>query len=143
MPPATWQVRQVRIEVAAGGRRPYHRVGERATPESKNPDCTRAHFDGCGEHTRPVGQRLAGATPEGVHDMGGNAAEWVHDWYARDIYKTIRDRDPIGGQTGVVRVVRVVRGGSYYDAPVALRSSYRYGLVPMSSFSTVGFRCAR
>ena len=105
-----------------------------------DPDCKRAHFDSCGEHTRPVGERPAGATPEGVHDLAGNAAEWTHDWYSRDIYKTIRDRDPVGAQNGVVRVVR---GGSYYDAPVALRSSYRYGLNPMSSFSTVGFRCAR
>ena len=104
------------------------------------PTCSRAHFDSCGEHTRPVGERPAGATPEGVHDLAGNAAEWVHDWYDRDIYKDLRGRDPVGPQSGVVRVVR---GGSYYDAPETLRSSYRYGLNPTSSFSTVGFRCAR
>jgi len=104
------------------------------------PDCTRAHFDGCGEHTRPIGERPAGATPEGVYDLAGNASEWVHDWYARDIYKMFRDRDPIGAQAGLVRGVR---GGSYYDAPETLRSAYRYALNPISSFSTVGFRCAR
>ena len=104
------------------------------------PDCERAHFDGCGEHTRPVRGRPSGATPEGAHDMAGNAAEWVHDWYVRAIYGQWRDRDPYGGKHGQVRVVR---GGSYYDGPALLRSSYRYGLNPMSSFSTVGFRCLR
>ncbi len=104
------------------------------------PDCTRAHFDGCGEHTRPVGTRPAGATAEGVHDLSGNAAEWVHDWYARDMYEGARNRDPTGAMNGTVRVVR---GGSYYDGPALLRSAYRYGLNPMASFSTVGFRCAR
>ena len=48
--------------------------------------------------------------------------------------------DPSGAAGGVVRGVR---GGSYYDSAQTLRSSYRYGLNPDSSFSTVGFRCAR
>lgn len=104
------------------------------------PTCARAHFDGCGEHTRPVGGRAPGATPEGVRDLAGNAAEWVHDWYGKDTYwRPLRD-DPTGPERGEVRVVR---GGSYYDSPNLLRSTYRYGLNPISGFSTVGFRCAR
>lgn len=104
------------------------------------PDCSRAHFHDCGDHTRPVGKRPDGATPEGVHDLAGNVAEWVHDWYVRGIYAQWNDNDPYGGGNGQVRVVR---GGSYYDPANLLRSSYRYGLNPMSSFSTVGFRCVR
>jgi len=104
------------------------------------PTCERAHFDGCGEHTRPVGRRPAGATPEGVHDLAGNVSEWVHDWYDRYQYvRPLRD-DPLGPEFGRVRVVR---GGSYYDDPTSLRAAYRYGLSPGSGFSTVGFRCAR
>jgi sulfatase modifying factor 1 len=104
------------------------------------PTCERAHFDGCGEHTRPVGGRPNGVTQEGVHDLAGNAAEWVYDWYDRHAYaRRIRD-DPAGPAQGRVRVVR---GGSYYDNPALLRAAYRYGLSPGSSFSTVGFRCAR
>jgi len=100
----------------------------------------RAQQDGCGEHTRPVGSHPAGATPEGVQDLAGNASEWVLDWYARDSYLHTPRHDPVGAEDGIVRVVR---GGSYYDSAHTLRSSYRYGLNPDSSFSTVGFRCAR
>lgn len=104
------------------------------------PTCERAQFDGCWEHTRPVGVRPAGATPEGVHDLAGNASEWVNDWYAKSTYARPFRRDPVGPDHGVVRVVR---GGSYYDGPSVLRAAYRYGLNPSSGFSTVGFRCAR
>jgi formylglycine-generating enzyme required for sulfatase activity len=103
------------------------------------PSCERARFDGCGEHTRPVGERRGGATPEGVEDLAGNAAEWVFDWYAKG-FPAVEGRDPRGPDRGRVRVVR---GGSFYDAPELLRSSYRYGLTPGVGFSTVGFRCAR
>jgi len=104
------------------------------------PSCARAHFDGCGEHTRPVGAHPTGATPEGVHDLAGNVAEWVQDWYDRHEYaRPFRD-DPTGPERGRVKVVR---GGSYYDGPALLRAAYRYGLSPVSGFSTVGFRCAR
>lgn len=106
----------------------------------EQPTCERAHFDGCGEHTRPVGRRPAGATPEGVQDLAGNVSEWVHDWYDRFQYtRPLRD-DPTGPEYGRVRVIR---GGSYYDNPALLRAAYRYGLSPTSGFSTVGFRCAR
>jgi len=104
------------------------------------PTCERAQFDGCGEYTRPVGTRPAGATPEGVHDLAGNASEWIHDWYERQPYSRLGRNNPSGASSGIVRVVR---GGSYYDGSSTLRASYRYGLNPVSSFGTVGFRCAR
>jgi formylglycine-generating enzyme required for sulfatase activity len=104
------------------------------------PTCARAQFDGCWEHTRPVGLRPEGATPEGVHDLAGNASEWVHDWYAKGTYQWPFRSDPVGPDSGRVRVVR---GGSYYDGPSVLRAAYRYGLNPASAFSTVGFRCVR
>lgn len=106
------------------------------------PTCERAHFDGCGEHLRPAGRRPAGATPEGVHDLAGNASEWVHDWYDKKLYKNrgLWRGDPRGPDAGKVRAVR---GGSYYDAATVLRAAYRYALNPTSGFSTVGFRCAR
>ncbi len=104
------------------------------------PTCARAQFDGCGGFTRPVGRGPLGATPEGVHDLAGNVSEWVRDWYARDTYVRPLRSDPLGPEYGLVRVIR---GGSYYDGASVLRSAYRYGLNPTSSFSTVGFRCAR
>ncbi len=107
---------------------------------NQEPSCARAQFDGCWEHTRPVAGRPEGATPEGVHDLAGNASEWVADWYSKWTYLRPGRRDPVGPDNGQVKVVR---GGSYYDGPSVLRTSYRYGLNPMSGFSTVGFRCAR
>jgi formylglycine-generating enzyme required for sulfatase activity len=104
------------------------------------PTCARAQFDGCWDHTRPVAIRPTGATPEGVHDLAGNASEWVLDWYSKFAYARPFRSDPAGPDAGQVRVVR---GGSYYDGPSVLRAAYRYGLNPNSSFSTVGFRCVR
>jgi len=75
-----------------------------------------------------------------VHDLAGNVAEWVQDWYAPGTYWRPFRSDPTGPDRGIVRVVR---GSSYYDSPPLLRASYRDGLNPSSSFSTVGFRCAR
>ncbi len=120
--------------VAAGQTRRRYPWGD------AEPSCARAHFDGCGEHTHPVGAHATGATPEGVQDLAGNVSEWVHDWYDKTAYtRPLRD-DPTGPSVGRVRVVR---GGSYYDNAALLRGSYRYGLSPGAGFSTVGFRCAR
>ena len=60
----------------------------------------------------------------GLYDMGGNVAEWCHDYYsiypvsARDLYV-----DPIGPKQGKFRVVR---GSSWKHASIsALRLSFR------------------
>ncbi|WAS91355.1 formylglycine-generating enzyme family protein [Nannocystis punicea] len=102
--------------------------------------CARAHTYECGGTTAAVGRYPAGASPEGVQDLAGNASEWVADWYDKKAYRQISGRNPIGPPGGEVRVVR---GGSYYDGPGYLRASYRYGLSPQWGYGTVGFRCAR
>ncbi|MBZ5708035.1 formylglycine-generating enzyme family protein [Nannocystis pusilla] len=104
------------------------------------PSCERAHTHECGPATAAVGQRPAGASPEGIHDLAGNASEWVADWYAKQTYRRAFNRNPRGPDRGEVKVVR---GGSYYDGPGFLRASYRYGLSPQWGYGTVGFRCAR
>jgi len=103
------------------------------------PTCERAHMHGCTDATRPVGTAPAGASPWGVHDLAGNAWEWVADWWDDDEYRRPRHtyvpHGPIEGE------VRVVRGGSIYDDDANLRISYRYGLSPEYGYSIVGFRC--
>lgn len=106
----------------------------------ERPTCERARFGGCGDATAAVGAHPAGRSPEGVHDLAGNAAEWVADWYAKDALFTAARNNPTGPTRGFLRVVR---GGSFYEGPGHLRSSYRYGLNPVSGFGFVGFRCAR
>jgi len=76
----------------------------------------------------------------GLHDIDGNVAEWVHDYYS--VYPNGRGktaRDPLGPDAGRHHVVR---GSSWRDAGLSeLRLSYRdYSDKPRND---LGFRVAR
>ena len=76
----------------------------------------------------------------GILNMGGNVAEWVHDFYS--IYSSSASTlllDPIGPEKGEYHVIR---GSSWMDSTVTeLRLSFRdYG---NGSRPDVGFRIAR
>ncbi len=89
----------------------------------------------------PVGSFPDGATPTGLLDMAGNAAEWVADWYDRDEqqfgYKRGAQVNPKGPAFGALG--HVIRGGSYRDGAHWMRAAARRA----SSFAEreVGFRC--
>lgn len=78
------------------------------------------------------------ASPAGLYDMAGNAAEWVNDAYAINA-PAGEPVDPTGPPSGKLHVVR---GSSWMHAGVtALRWTYRdYG---PDARPDVGFRCAR
>ncbi len=81
-----------------------------------------------------------GPNPLGLFNLGGNVAEWIHDYYT--IYpSTSADvaRDPLGPAEGKFHVIR---GSSWMHGTVTeLRLSYRdYGDKPRPD---VGFRIAR
>jgi formylglycine-generating enzyme required for sulfatase activity len=88
--------------------------------------------------TRPVG----GKAPNGfgLHDMAGNAFEWVNDWYSGSYYASSPSTNPPGPATGSNRVVR---GGSWDGDTMILRSSARYGFPPSLMIHDLGFRVAR
>ncbi len=65
-----------------------------------------------------------GASPYGVLDMSGNIWEWTSDLMAEG-----RDR-------------YVVRGGSWLEGPVGVRTTTRIGEWPKSRLPWIGFRCA-
>jgi sulfatase modifying factor 1 len=92
----------------------------------------------------PVESFPDGATPLGLYDMAGNAAEWVADTF--EIDDTGR---PVGyPETAVVNppaktagALHTIRGGSFRDPPMWLRSAARdFTQLPRPAW--VGFRCA-
>jgi formylglycine-generating enzyme required for sulfatase activity len=85
----------------------------------------------------PVGTFPANA--KGLFDLGGNAAEWVHDYYDIPVEESAAATDPLGPGTGEHHVIR---GSSWaHGGPTELRLSFRdYG---DGGRDDVGFRIAR
>jgi formylglycine-generating enzyme required for sulfatase activity len=95
-----------------------------------------------GGQTRPVGQKAGNAF--GLHDMLGNAWEWVGDWFG--LYTPEAQTDPTGAAPGILRVLR---GGSWAsDSCNPLnacypRASLRDGGTVDGAAPARGFRVAR
>jgi formylglycine-generating enzyme required for sulfatase activity len=87
----------------------------------------------------PVGAYPADVSLYGVYDLAGNVREWVADWYQWDYYASAPAHNPAGPTTGVTRVLR---GGSWNDVAVYLRTTVRKNYLPDSYDSNLGFRCA-
>lgn len=94
------------------------------------PTCERAHYADCDPRaTIQVMARPGGATPEGIHDLAGNVAEWVTpNWF-----------EP--GRTPVNDEARRLRGGSFRSDPFFLRAVNRNnGFFRGFQGDDVGFR---
>ena len=101
----------------------------------------RANCDGCGSRwdnrqTSPVGS--FSANEFGLHDVHGNAWEWVEDCH--DDY-TGASSDGRARKTG--GCVPVMRSGSWYAPPGHMRSASRYLQFARDRFHPAGFRVAR
>lgn len=88
----------------------------------------------------PVGSYAGGVSPYGIHDMAGNVAEWIADWYDERYYRHSPDRNPRGPESGRYRVLR---GGSWRSVPFDLRTTDRNHDTPRSLSDVIGFRCAK
>jgi iron(II)-dependent oxidoreductase len=130
----------------AGTRTAYH-GGDRTdcsqsiSNDNKTTGSVRGELDGCGEdRTWPVASRPANAW--GLHDMHGNAGEWVANRYAEDAlahYARGALDYPAQGER------RVVRGGSWDEKTENLRASFRNSKPAVSGqaiYGSIGFRCA-
>ncbi len=80
------------------------------------------------------------ATPLGLYDLGGNAAEWCHDYYSIYPYDAAKVyKDPVGPPEGKHHVIR---GSSWQQSSISvLRSSYR--AYSDGKRNDLGFRVAR
>ena len=88
----------------------------------------RSDYDDGFSSSAPVGEFPP--NPLGIHDLGGNVAEWVHDVYSiHPSSSTAVVTDPFGPNEGELHTIR---GSSWMDSSVSeLRLSYRdYGSQP-------------
>jgi len=75
----------------------------------------------------------------GLFDMLGNASEWVADCARPNYDKAPADGAPFEGRCDT----RIVRGGSYQNLYVGVRSAKRYASAVDERAGTIGFRVAR
>jgi formylglycine-generating enzyme required for sulfatase activity len=88
----------------------------------------------------PVGSRPAGATPEGLLDMAGNAGEWVEDCWTEGGLADGK-ANPLCDQPG--HVEKVVRGGDWSQDAQGLRGAARRKSTGDTREATTGLRCCR
>jgi formylglycine-generating enzyme required for sulfatase activity len=85
-----------------------------------------------------VTEHDAGKSPYGAYDMAGNVWEWVADWFG--YYEHSPDRNPTGPSSGSSKVLR---GGSWHDVALLVRTAFRLFNHPTARYGPIGFRCAK
>lgn len=132
-------------------------VDTRPFPWGDEPfDCTRLNrpvegsCTGQADDTARVGMYPRGASPYGVHDLGGNVFEWVQDRYSEYWYASSPYANPVNRDQGK-KDLFTLRGGSYRDRIAYTRVFHRHwghhgdtvgGDAPYYRNDRVGFRCA-
>jgi formylglycine-generating enzyme required for sulfatase activity len=91
----------------------------------------------------PGGSEPWSQSPTGAHDLAGNVAEWVEDYYGQDGYADLPTVSPARRSRHEGLSERVVRGGSWLDPPFRGRTYARQRIDPVHRAPTIGFRCAR
>ncbi len=81
-----------------------------------------------------------GASAYGVHQMAGNVAEWVADWFDPQYYQSATSYNPEGPAFGQEKVFR---GGSWNEDPEVARSAGRGARAPTHRSYLIGLRCAK
>ena len=95
-----------------------------------------------GERTHEVGTRRPNGW--GLFDMNGNVAEWVHDYYGEDYYRSSPERNPRGPADGEYRILRGGGWDSSAEAMLPTRRSFSASVDDGCLVSpAVGFRCVR
>ena len=100
-------------------------------------------------YTAPVGSFPPNGY--GLYDMGGNVTEWCFDAFDENFYANSPRRNPIAdilirdGENNIVAInkLRVMRGSSWYNSPVAVWIASRLGVDPKHATISYGFRCVK
>ena len=95
-------------------------------------DCDDRHA-----YTAPVGRFRPNAF--GLHDLLGNAEEWVEDCWKPDYTGAPADSSAVAAGDCSMRAVR---GGSWIDSPIGVPAAYRVGSHVTIRVSRRGFRVA-
>lgn len=88
----------------------------------------------------PVGSFPDGASPYGILDMTGNAAEWVSDYFDPTYYTYAPEHNPTGPD---VIMDRVLRGGSFAGPANYATTYFRDSSHSDRPNYRVGFRCVK
>lgn len=89
------------------------------------PNGTFANFNYLLGDTNRVGSYPAGISPLGILDMAGNVNEWVSDYYDATYYANGPASNPTGPLARSNFFNRVVRGGSFTDSEMEIRTAHR------------------
>lgn len=111
------------------------------------PDESRGHFKG--KEYADVDAHPAGATPDGVFDLAGNAAEWCADFYDDVYYETAPEggllKNPTGPESGLAnwQYRRMFKGFCRVtDTPEFLQCTKRHARAPLLT-SAISFRTVK
>ena len=95
------------------------------------------YHDNAGGKTHPAKQKAP--NPWGLYDMGGNAWEWVNDWFTANL-GTKKAVDPVGPASGNGKVLK---GGSISVTAGGMRGAARQETPFDMNQKSFGFRVAR
>ncbi|MGR8978866.1 MAG: nSTAND1 domain-containing NTPase [Gammaproteobacteria bacterium] len=95
------------------------------------------------KHTAATDDSSFEPNPWGLYHVSGNTWEWVEDCWHENYIGAPGDGSPWNSDNNGNCGRHVLRGGSWVDTPVGLRSAHRYKLNTDYRYYNVGFRLAR